>query len=175
MALDLSGFRDSIEVVCRLDSSIGNPDRYDEYLETLDESVLELTSQPTHFVVKTVLGWDTARAIRKKQVQVTGGVQARGPQGGKKGREATEPEITFDLTASAEEMRFALVGILNPAGVAEDKKIKWEKDKADAGTCRILWAKLSAMQVTGDLYTAREAALARQSAVTTVSETTKKN
>lgn len=53
MALRLLERRtETVHFISRLDTAIRNPDAYNEYLRTLDESILDLEGDPTRFGVK---------------------------------------------------------------------------------------------------------------------------
>lgn len=50
MAINLSSFQDqTFAVICSKDSAIGNPQNFQAYLESLDESLLALNGEPTRF------------------------------------------------------------------------------------------------------------------------------
>jgi hypothetical protein len=70
MALNIKD-DNTIEVISSKDEAVGcQPDAYSKYLETLDESLLDLDPvlTPTRFVLRTSLKYDESKAIKNQQL-----------------------------------------------------------------------------------------------------------
>ena len=148
MALKLSTIADgTLEVISRIDSAISpkmDADKFNEYLRTLDESVLEFVEgeKPTRFVLRKVLPWGLAQKVQNKQAKLEKG------------------EVQFQLGYQNEEVRCALIGIKNPDTLAEDEHIKYERG-SDGGASEELMSKLIAAGIANDLWIARSNATAK--------------
>lgn len=76
MAIAINAVSEVIKVISRLDDSINcSDDEYDQYLESLDESILKLEedAKPVRFVLKSQLDYKAQRQIKKDQVSVQDG------------------------------------------------------------------------------------------------------
>jgi hypothetical protein len=139
MALKLPSRNETYKVVLRLDSAIGcEPDQYDRYLETLDESLLELKEEPTRFVLRKVLPYRLASGVQDKQFAF------------KKGE--MEVRSSFML----EEVRCSIVGIENPPHLPPEERLEFKAD-GDGGASEDLMAALGASGLAMDLYRTRQA------------------
>jgi len=140
MALKLPSRNETFKVVLRLDSAIGcQPDDYDRYLDTLDESVLQLQEEPTRFVMRKVLPYRLASGVQDKQFSF------------KKG------EVEVRSSFMLEEVRCSIVGIENPPHLSSDERLEFKAD-GDGGASEDLMAVLGASGLVMDLYRARQTA-----------------
>ena len=76
MAIAINNAAEVIKVISRLDDCINcSEEEYDKYLESLDESILQLSpeSKPVKFVLKSQLDYKTQRRIKKDQVSMQDG------------------------------------------------------------------------------------------------------
>lgn len=142
MALKLSTIADgTIEVIASIDGAIPeglSKEKFDKYIETLDESLLELIDgeQPTRFILRRVLPWALSQKVANKQMRMDKGEM--------------QPQLSF----MTEEVRCSLVGIKNPDSMPEDEKIKFERG-SDGGASEDLMARLVAAGIAMELYHAR--------------------
>lgn len=138
MALKLPSRNETFKVVLRLDSAIGCPaEDYDKYLESLDESVLQLTEEPTRFVMRKVLPYRLASGVQDKQFSF------------KKG------EVEVRSSFMLEEVRCSIVGIENPAHIPLEERLEFKAD-GDGGASEDLMSILGASNLVMDLYRARQ-------------------
>ena len=143
MALKIPMKDETIKVISRLDSALSSDaDVYEEYLKTLDESLLSFVDgeTPTRFVMKKVLPLHLQQKIQDKQVAFVDG----------------KPEIRLGFMS--EDVRCSLVAVENPADIPDDQKIKFAKD-SDGGASKDLVAHLLAAGVVNDLYQAKQYAV----------------
>jgi hypothetical protein len=142
MALTKNQLSDgTIEVIARIDDAIvRNDEKYAEYLNNLNEDVLEFVpgKYPTKFVMRKILPWKEAIKVQNKQVRFEKG------------------EAQFQMAFMSEEVRCSLIDIKNPANIADDDKINFEKHKDDLGASEDLMAKLMSAGIVQDLYVARK-------------------
>lgn len=130
----------TIKVVVSRDSAVGAPEAYQDYLQSLDESVLELTAEPTRFVLNTVLDYRDQERVMSMQTKTT-----------------HTGQVSLDMSYMLEEVRCALVDIENPDDVPELQRIKWKRE-SDQRTSKALMAQLNSAGIVTDLYTALTAA-----------------
>jgi hypothetical protein len=141
MALKLGSVADTFKLVSRHDGSIAEDltdEEFELYQESLDESHLRLQSEPTRFVIKRTLTFDAQKEVTRQQVRV--------------GRDG-KPQVDFSFML--DEVRFAIVGIENPADMAEEDKIVFKKD-ADGFASKDLIAKLNAAGIVSEIYSAKQ-------------------
>lgn len=138
MALSLSGDGEVVEVVSSRDEAVTcDYDSYQEYLRTLDESLLALKQDvsPTRFVLKKTLPYAAAQRIKNQQLGYKDG------------------DVEVRLGFILEEVRTALSDIKNPGTGLEYKK------DGDGGASKNLIEKLEAAGIVQELYTARQTAM----------------
>ena len=138
MALSFSNDQELVEVICSKDESVScDSDSFQEYLRTLDESLLGLNPDlaPTRFVMKKTLPYAATKQIKNEQVGYKDG------------------EMELRLGFIIEEVRTALVDIKNPGAGLEFKK------DGDGGASKSLIEKLEAAGIVQELYTARQSAI----------------
>lgn len=141
MGIKLSQISDgSIKVIARIDDALAfNEEGYTKYLETNDESHLDLVQgiEPTRFVLRKVMPYSLAQKVQNKQVRFEKG------------------EAQFQMSFMAEEVRCCLTGVENPASLPDDQQIKFERG-SDGGASEHLLEKLMAAGIVNDLYMARK-------------------
>jgi hypothetical protein len=145
MAILLPGKSETIRVALKIDSAIDLDDElYGKYLDTLDESLLNLKEgeEPTWFVMRKVLPFALSKKVQNEQTAMKDG------------------EVQVNISFIGEEVRCALVDIINPASVPVDQHIIYAKEK-DGGTSIALMEQLVAAGVVNDLYRARNAKLSQ--------------
>jgi hypothetical protein len=138
MALSFGNDQELVEVICSKDESVTcDADSFQEYLKTLDESLLGLNPdiQPTRFVMKKTLPYAATKKIKNEQIGYKDG------------------EMELRLGFIIEEVRTALVDIKNPGSGLEFKK------DGDGGASKSLIEKLEAAGIVQELYTARQSAI----------------
>lgn len=103
---------DTVKVVLQQDTAVNCSDEdYAKYLETLDESLLQLDGIPTYFVLKLSVDYKDHQYLINCQAKL-------------KGR-----QLVTDMSHVYEEIRVRLVDVENPASVPEEQKIKVTKEK----------------------------------------------
>lgn len=140
MGIKLSENSDVIRVISRLDDCIQCVDsEYEKYLETLDESLLQLSgeSEPVRFVMKTELNYKAQRQIKKDQVSVS-----------------TEGGMGFNMGFTMLDVRLSLIDIEN----STSPKLSFSKGK-DGLADEDLVARLDSYGIAQDLYIARQHAI----------------
>lgn len=160
MALSLEIGKDTLEVISSKDGALGVvPDApwldekgertfdekgkaltiYGRYLDTLDESVLQLKADvlPTRFVLKKLLAFGVAQKIKTQQ----SGVSADG-------------KVEVRMGYIMDEVRAALVGVENPGSPS----LEFKKD-ADGYACKHLVALLESAGILNELFAARQGAV----------------
>lgn len=148
MTLSLDLERGTVGVVCSKDSAIGIDDEerraevYAEYLSDLDEDRLQLTGEPTRFLLSKVLPYKAVKQIKNEQMAYSDG--------------KADVRLGFIL----EEVRAALVGVENP-GIPE---LAFKKD-SDGLASRRLLETLEAAGIVNELYAARQGAVAKKATV----------
>jgi hypothetical protein len=150
MALKLSTISDGkIEVIARIDSAIPSDlptEKYDEYLQTLDESLLQIPDdqKPTKFVMRKVLPWAIAQKVSNMKAYVEKG------------------EVKLQLSWMAYEVKYSLIDIINPEDLSEEDKIIFEKS-TEGGAKESLMEKLVAAGIVEDLFNAKQNILRKSS------------
>lgn len=147
MAIKLPSRDETIEVISRVDSAIhADPEQYDQYLKTLDESFLQKVDgeEPTRFVLRKILPFKLSQKVKNQQLAIKDG------------------EAQFQFASITEEVRCALVGIKNPAGLPPEQQIEFKK-AGDGGASEELVEALDAAGIVMDLYTARNYAVQKGS------------
>jgi hypothetical protein len=147
MALNLSDVN-SIEVISSKDEAVQcEPESYALYLETLDESLLNLDSKisPTRFVLKKSMRYDEAKNVKNQQVGYKNG------------------EVTVQLGFMMDVVRSCLIDIKNPGSGLEFKK------DGDGKASKDLIEKLDLYGISQELF------IARQNSLTSIQGATKKN
>lgn len=135
MAFNLDESSDRIEVICSLDEAVKAPkENHDEYLKTLDESVLKLDPavQPTRFVLKKNLTYEEQKTIKNAQLGFKDG------------------DMQIKLGYMVEVVRFCLIDIKG-AG----KGLEFKKD-SDGYVAKDLVAKLDTYGIVKELNDARD-------------------
>jgi hypothetical protein len=133
----------TIKVICRLDAAVPESvttEKWDEYLSTLDESLLELTEVPSRFILKKVLSYDAQIHIQNIQANIS-----------------SDGRALVQLGYVLEEIRCSLVGIEHPNSECEPKFSK----ESDGYASKELIALLSSAGVIQDLFRARTSANAK--------------
>lgn len=141
MAVRLGSSSDVVKVISRHDDAIADDltnEEFDLYQESLDESHLRLKSTPTRFVIRKTLPFGAQQEVTNQQVKI-----------GNDGK----PQVNFGFIL--EEVRCSLIGIENPEEIPEDQKIIFKKD-ADGFASKELIAKLNAIGIVSELYSAKQ-------------------
>jgi hypothetical protein len=121
-------------------------EKYERYLETLDESLLSfrLGEEPTRFLLKTRLDWDTSNRFKAESIRVDA----------KRGGNLSDMNVSVNVAVQYEKARAHLIDVINPASVEEDQKLVWKADKADGWTDKELMLMLDAHGIVNDLISA---------------------
>jgi len=138
MAFGMSGGADTIEVICSKDSAVKcDMDTYGKYLESLDESLLEMPEDaaPTRFVLKKTLPFGVVQRIKNQQLGYKDG------------------EVQVQMGFTLEEVRCALVDVKGAGAGLEFKK------EADGYASKTLIEKLESYGIVQELFTARQGAI----------------
>lgn len=146
MAIKKQGdFNSTFKVIASIDGAldqnvIGFSEKYSEYLETNNESILPFVEgeQPTRFVMRKTLPMSAHETIMQKQVSIGDDMKPR-----------------INLSYTLEEVRCSLVGIENPANLPEDQKIVFHLD-SDGFASRELIAQLHEAGIINQLFSARQ-------------------
>lgn len=144
MGLQLSSGEETMKVILRDDSAIGDGADYDKYLETNEEAHLNLKADdtPTRFVLLKVLPYGLAQKVEDAQMTIQG----------KAGKDETS--VKFNLSYMIEEVRCALTGIENSPTLPKESHIHFDRE-SDGGASKKLMAQLYAAGYGKDLWTAR--------------------
>lgn len=157
MALSLDIGKDTIEVVSSKDDALGitkdetlmldgkevldedgKPKTiYGAYLESLDETLLRLKTEPTRFVMRKLLGYGAAQKIKTQQA----GLNAEG-------------KVEVRMGYIMDEIRAALVGVTNPGSPS----LEFKRD-SDGQASKELVCLLEATGIANELYAARQGAV----------------
>lgn len=142
MAIKLAEATEVIKVICHLDDCINCTDEeYEKYLETLDESILQLSDEadkfPVRFVLRTELNYKAQRQIKKDQVSVS-------EEGG----------MGVNMGFTMLDIRLSLIDIEHPSS----PKLEFSKGK-DGLADQELVARLDSYGIAQDLYNARQNAI----------------
>ena len=138
MAFSIDEGSETLEVICSKDAAVTcDKEAYEEYLKTLDESLLKLSDsaeQPTRFVLKRTLTYEQQRTIKNSQLGFKDG------------------DMQIKLGYMVEEIRFRLVDIKG-AG----KGLEFKKD-SDGYVAKSLIEKLDAYGIVKELHEAVQGA-----------------
>jgi len=140
MALKLPSRSDSVKVVLRIDSAIGEGADYEAYLTSLDESHLKLTEEPTRIVMRSVLPLRLYKKVQDDQVEYSDG------------------KANIRTSFTSEEVRCSIIAIENPAHLPLDQRVEF-KAASDGGASEELTSLFAAAGVLLDLYRARQTAV----------------
>lgn len=124
---------EAIEIAVRRDTALCmNQEEHDEYLRSLDKSLLKLRgdAEPTWFVMRKVLPYRIQQKIDKMQLIMTDG------------------EVSTGVHHINEEVRAALIGIKN-------SDIEFKKH-GDGGCSEELFSKIMAFGIVQELYIGRK-------------------
>lgn len=144
MAIRLPSRNDTFRVVLRIDSALGPNADYEKYLDTLDESHLDLTEEPTRIVMRNVLPLRLYRKVQDEQVEYLDG------------------KVKINSSFTSEEVRCAIVGIENPPHLGPDDRVEF-RAASDGGAGDDLISQLAAAGLVFDLYRARQTAVGPKS------------
>lgn len=137
MAIKLAGKDETIKVIARVDDSFEASDfEYENYLISLDESLLNLKSEPTRFIVRKVLPYAATKDIEAGRMKID--------------QETRQISVS---TQTLDEARAILVGIENPPGVGANA-IEFKKD-SDGYAARELIASLATAGIVANIVQAR--------------------
>jgi hypothetical protein len=139
MAIVMNAVSDSIKVISRLDDCVKcSEETYEEYLESLDESALEMEegAVPVRFVLKSQLDYKSQRRIKQDQVSMHDGAMG------------------VNLGFMMLELRMVLVDIENPG----TPLLTFVKGK-DGLASEDLVATLESLGISTDLIAARNYAI----------------
>ena len=135
MGLKLSGGNSTIEVIAFIDESVTcTRKEYEEYLETLDESLLKIDTTkepPCKFVLKKNLRLDHLQKVKEIQTTVKGS------------------QVHLNLAYMLLEIKYSLTDIIGGTGV-----LNFKKDK-DGGASDELVSVLDSAGILNDLITAK--------------------
>ncbi len=139
MAFTIDNTSSTIEVILSKDSAVKcDSDSYEKYLETLDESLLELDGEPTRFVLRKNLPYEASRKVMNAQATYVKG------------------EVQLQMSYVLEEVRASLIDIKNPSDLPKDKCLNFKKENDGLCSKEIVgW--LQSYGVLMDLYRARSA------------------
>lgn len=142
MGLNLSTINQEIKVISRIDSALNSLENYKEYLETLDESLLDFKEggKPTRFVMRKIIPYGLQQNIKNKMMQMEQG------------------EMQIKLSFMSDEIRASLIDIENPDDIPEDQKLVFITDKDNLVSEHIM-SILDQAGVISDLYAARKNAI----------------
>lgn len=114
MALILDLTEKRINLVLPIDSSVRAKDdeTYTKYLETLDETLLDLDGEPTRFVLKVTLDQDDKSKLMSRHIRLK-----------------SDGRQDMDINYMYDTVRLSLIDIIAPASQPEDQKLKFFKDR----------------------------------------------
>ncbi len=135
MAVQLATRLETFKVILRIDGSlVKNDEEYNEYLKTLDESILKFedgAEEPTRIVMRKVLPYALAQKVENQKLKFKDG------------------EVQMQTAFIMEEVRCSIVDIENPGTLPNTKH-------GDGGASIELIEILVGAGVINDLYTARQ-------------------
>ena len=139
MAIAINAVSEVIKVISRLDDCINcTEEEYDKYLESLDESILNMEegSKPVRFVLKSQLDYKAQRQIKKDQVSMQDG------------------SMGVNLGFMMLELRICLIDVEDPG----TPLLTFVKGK-DGLASEDLIARLESLGISSDLIAARNHAV----------------
>jgi len=134
MSFSLGDELGTVKIIVHKDSAIGNSKKYDEYLKDFDETKLELSGEPTRFVLKKTLDYRANQVLMRAQMTQKG------------------KDLSFDLSSTMEQVRLHLVEIENPQSLPVEQHIEFKRD-SDGYASKKIVAGLVGHGVLMDLYT----------------------
>jgi len=149
MGIKKPNYSDTIKLVLRVDSAIPEDmtdEIYQTYLETLDEEILNLTEEPTRFVMRKQLPFTAQKNITNEQMGVD-----------------MEGKAQMKLGFMLEEVRASLIDIENPPSYTEEQKIVFKRD-SDGLASKELIGMLNTMKLIMPIYGARQTILEKNEA-----------
>jgi hypothetical protein len=144
MAIRSKATQESFKLILQVDDAIGEDvtdEIYTQYLESLDEALLELKGVPTRFVFKGQTDFGDAQKLKNAQM----GIDADG-------------KPVFNMGSMLDDIRTFLIDIENPPNIPEAEKYIFKKD-GDGKAAKQLIAKLDADNLVVLLYGAKNAHL----------------
>lgn len=137
MSFSIESTDATIKVVVSKDSAVNcTEEEYEQYSETLDESLLKLEGEPTRFILKKNLSYEASQKVMDAQATFVKG------------------KVQMKMSYVMEEVRASWIGVENPADLV-GKGIVWKRDN-DSLASRELVALLQNSGVLMDLYKARQ-------------------
>ena len=128
-----------VEVIVSKDTAIDCSDEdYDKYLETLDESLLKLTCDPTRFVLRKNLPYEASQKVMNAQATYDKG------------------KVQMQMSYVMEEVRAALIDIKYPDEVPKEDRLEFKRE-SDGLASKHLISILQGAGVLMDLFRARSA------------------
>jgi hypothetical protein len=135
MAISFSKVSGNFKLVSSKDPSVRcDEETYDKYLQSLDESLLNLEGEPTRFVIKRTLDYRSHKAVKGSQLE----------------RDGKEMKATTAFIM--EQVRQSLVDIENPEGTQTDLVFK---RASDGKASEELVADLESLGIVMEIYTAQ--------------------
>jgi hypothetical protein len=139
MAISFAKLSGNFKLVSSIDPAVncsieGEDSDYDKYLKTLDESILNLTAEPTRFACKRTLDFRAHKAIKGAQIEKDG------------------KDMKVTTAFIMEQVRQSLVDIENPEGTQTD--LVFTRD-SDGKASKELIADLESLGIVMELYTAQ--------------------
>jgi len=131
-----------IKVVLSCDTAItAGPEGYSKYLDTLDETHLNLTKEPTRIVMRTRLPYRLSEKVKRAQMYMRDG------------------EIQFNAGYYMEEVRASICGVENTADATSP--LEFKKD-GDGGAHVEFVEILEELGETLNLFRARQVAMSNK-------------
>lgn len=139
MAISFTKLSGNFKLISSHDPAIncsveGDDSDYDRYLETLDESILQLSTEPTRFVVKKTLDYKAHKVVKGAQIEKDG------------------KDMKVTTAFIMEQVRQSLVDIENPPGHQTD--LVFSRD-SDGKASKELIADLESLGIVMEIYTAQ--------------------
>lgn len=145
MALRLPSLTDTFKVVLKspIESAVTCSDEeYQKYLESLDESYLKLSGEPTRFVMRKVLPAIAQAEVTNSQFEMQDG------------------EMKVKLGFIQKEVQASIVDIENPSDLPPSERIEFKRQPGLLGGLHDdIFAQLGAAGVVMDLYRAKQSAI----------------
>ena len=135
MAISLKENLTLLEVISSVDDAVRcSPEKYTEYLKTLDESLLELDENivPTRFVLNCKLSYTATQSVKRQQMKI----------------DKSSGEMEIDPSFYLEEIRLSLCDIKTPG-----EGLEFKADKQGFAE-RDLIAKLDRANIVMELFAA---------------------
>ena len=148
MGIAQVSLKESLEVAIRIDTALDmTNEEYDEYLKTCDKSLLKCHEgqTPIFFKMRKVIPYHLSLKIENMKMDMVK----------KREGDKTTNEIVPKISWMAEEVRFAIVDIINPDSCEPSERLEFKRE-SDGHCSEEIMGFLVSTNSHMDLWTARQ-------------------